>query len=125
MPSPASLRRGIIVRVLELMPSATIKDVVLGPGSEAGRTRDGHGTIPIKMMVQRVIALASLAYSITDRPQPRPRIRFESLSREAEFGLPKKMLLFIISRAFRSQSRYPLLRKPPFFLSSTEKQRAR
>jgi hypothetical protein len=30
------------------------------PGSEAGRTRDGHGTIPIKMMVQRVIALVSL-----------------------------------------------------------------
>jgi hypothetical protein len=84
------------------MPPATIKDVVMGPGSEAGRTHDGHGTIPIRMMVQRVIALASLPYSVTDRPQPRRRIRFGSFSRETEFGLPKKMLLFIILRAFRS-----------------------
>jgi hypothetical protein len=56
-----------------------------GSGSEAGTTHNGHGAIPIKVMVQRVIALASLPYSITDRPQPRPRIRFVSFSREAEF----------------------------------------
>jgi hypothetical protein len=31
----------------------------------------------------------------------------------------------IILRAFRLQSRYPLVRKLPFFPSSTEKQRAR
>jgi hypothetical protein len=89
---------GIIDRVLERMPSATIKHVVVGPGSGAGTTHDGHGTI--KMMVQRVIALASLPYSVTDRPQPHPRIGFGSFSREAEFGLPRKMLLLIILRAF-------------------------
>jgi hypothetical protein len=40
---------GIIDRVLERMPSATIKHVVMGPGSEAGTTHDGHGTTPIKI----------------------------------------------------------------------------
>jgi hypothetical protein len=89
---------GIIDRVLERMPSATIKHVVMGPGSGAGTTHDGHGTI--KMMVQRAIALASLPYSVTDRPQPHPRIGFGSFSREAEFGLQRKMLLLIILRAF-------------------------
>jgi hypothetical protein len=74
--------------------SETRKNVVVGPGWEAGTTHDGHGTI--KMMAQRVIALASLPYSVTDRPQPHPRIRFGSFSRDAEFGLPRKMLLLII-----------------------------
>jgi hypothetical protein len=51
-------------------------------------------------MVQRVIALASLPYSVTDRPQPRLRIRFGRFSGDAESGLPKKMLVLIILRAF-------------------------
>ena len=72
----------------------------MGPGSEAARTRDGHVTIPIKMMVQRVIALASLPYPSHRQTTATPSDKFGSFSREAEFGLPKKMLLFIILRAF-------------------------
>nr|HEV8011019.1 CoA transferase [Bradyrhizobium sp.] len=81
-------------------------------------------------MVQRLIAAASAAIAPSgQKALATLRARLDNFTGETSGALPRRgigfageMPLSMIWRAFRPQNRYPLVGKPPFFPSSTEKQ---